>query len=83
MRTDGQTDMTKLIVFFHYLAEAPKNLFLVSRIEIRFLACSARSLVTILTELVGPRRLSSRYHADCTESCMQKGNVISAGRGSS
>jgi len=80
MRTEGQVDMTKLIVVFLYFADAPKNLFLVSGIEIRFLACPSRSLVTILTELFGPRRrLSSRYLADCTASFMQKGHVISAG----
>ena len=80
---DRQTDLTKLIVIFRYLADAPKKLFLVLRIEIRFLACPALSLVTILTELFGPRHLSSRYSADCTESCMQKGHVISAECGSS
>jgi hypothetical protein len=54
MWTDRQADRTKLIVVFRYFAAAPKNLFLISRIEIRFLACPARSLVTILTELFGP-----------------------------
>jgi len=28
MWTDGQTDMTKLIVVFHNFAKAPKNCFL-------------------------------------------------------
>ena len=61
-QTDRQADMIKLIVVFRYFADAPKNLFLVSRIEIRFLACPSRSLVTILTELFGPRRrLSGRF----------------------
>ena len=88
LHADRQADMTKLIVVFRYFAEAPKNLFLasrieISRIEIRFLACRARSLITILTEPFGPRRLSSSNHADCTESCMQKGHVIYAGCGSS
>ena len=46
--------MAKLIVAFRYFADAPKNLLLISRIEIRFRACSARSLVTLLTELFGP-----------------------------
>jgi hypothetical protein len=31
MQTDGQTDMTKLIVIFHNFANVPKNVLLVDK----------------------------------------------------
>jgi hypothetical protein len=61
MRTDGQTDMTKLTVAFRNFAKAPKNRIKITKIQIFFAALGPVDRKSVTFHLIRPHMAAGSF----------------------